>query len=196
MAYFPESKNRKPQYGYDNTPRENVKRTPPEAGNSYLRDSWGVLRFQARMDFLLSRSDAAIVWLFAETNRLSGFTMFDFETELPMKQITIGTGDGVTDTWTIPAKETANHVLKVAGVTKVAGTHYNVSYGTGAQGEDRIIFTGGNIPTAGQSITLVADGRRRYTVEQVERATRRSVSYDKVLISMFVQERFPLSGAA
>ena len=39
-------------------------------------------------------------------------------------------------------------LIAVAGATKSAGTHYNVNYATGS-----IVFTAGNIPTAGQLIT-------------------------------------------
>lgn len=199
MAYFPESRVRSPQYGYDNTPDENVKRTQPFAGNSFQRDEWGVLRFTARMDFMVPRVDAAILWRFYEVNRLTGFAMFDFETEKPMKQIAVGNGDGATLTFTVAAKETANQTVKVANgsggwVTQVAGVDYNMSYGTGSQGEDRIVFVAGHAPAAGRAITLDADGRRRYTVEFAERPTRRSVGHNKILISMRVQERFPLAG--
>lgn len=193
MATFPESRTRKPQFGYDNTPDEKVKRTPPEAGNSYQRDAWGATRFTARMDFLVSRADAGILWTFYETNRLIGWTMYDFETQYPMRQFSIGPGDGVTSTFTIPAKETASQVVKVNGATKTAGVHYNISAGTGALGEDQVIFTGGNIPPAAATITVDANGRRRYTVEFTEKPTRRSVSHDRILISMRVQERFPLA---
>jgi len=198
MAVFPESRTRRPQYGYDNTPDENVKRTPPYAGNSFQRDGWGVKRFVARMDFLVTRRDAAILWRFYEVQNLVGFTFFDFETEMPMKTLTIGTGDGSNLTFTIPAKETANHVIKVANgaggwTTMLAGTHYNISYGTGSQGEDQVIFTPGNAPASGRQVTTDADGRRRYTVEFAEKPSRRSVGNDRVLMTIKVQERFPLA---
>jgi len=44
-------------------------------------------------------------------------------------------------------------VVKVAGVTKTAGTHYNHSPRTGAGGVDQIIFTSGNHPLTGEAIT-------------------------------------------
>lgn len=75
----------------------------------------------------------------------------------------IGTGDGTTASF--QAKQTftdsanayarnwyslANLVVKVAGVTKTLTTHYTESNGL-------ITFTGGNIPTGGQAVTISAD---------------------------------------
>lgn len=75
----------------------------------------------------------------------------------------IGTGDGTTAAF--QARQTysdsanpyyrnwyslANLVVKVAGVTKTVSTHYTESNGL-------ITFTGGNIPTAGQAITISCD---------------------------------------
>lgn len=75
----------------------------------------------------------------------------------------IGTGDGVTAAF--QARQLfadsvnpyyhlwyslTNLVVKVAGVTKTAVTHYNESNGL-------ITFTGGNIPTAAQAITITCD---------------------------------------
>lgn len=187
MAFFPESSRRKPQYGYDNTPGDNVKRTSPEAGNSFIRDPWGTLRFQARMDFLVSRADAAILWAFYELMRLSSFTMFDFETS-SVTEISIGTGNGVLTDFTIPGKELqAGAIAYSNGVSQA----YTILVGAGAQGEDVIRYT--TIPGNPSALTLTGTLRRRYTVEFAERATRNSPSYDRVHISMHVQQRFPLS---
>lgn len=75
----------------------------------------------------------------------------------------IGTGDGVTAAFQIgklypdadrpyrrPIKIVQNLVVKVAGVTKTVVTHFNEALGL-------VTFTGGNIPTAGQAITVTCD---------------------------------------
>lgn len=75
----------------------------------------------------------------------------------------IGTGDGTTAAFQIrklyadtdrpyyrPISIPYNLVVKVAGVTKTLTTHYTVSAGI-------VTFTGGNIPTAGQAITVTCD---------------------------------------
>jgi uncharacterized protein (TIGR02217 family) len=75
----------------------------------------------------------------------------------------IGTGDGVVTTfqlvktygsafapWTREIKKPVSGSVRVAvaGVEKTAGTHFNVDHATGV-----VTFTGGNIPTMGQSVT-------------------------------------------
>lgn len=192
MALFPESSRRKPLFGYDNTPDENVKRTPPEAGDSYIRDVWGTLRFVARMDFQLSKADAGVLWAFYEANRLTGFTFFDFAMVYAWAK-TIGTGDGVTAAFTIPGKETVLTTVTVGGVAKALGVDYTFSAGTGADGQDRIIFIAGHIPAAAAAVAIVADTRRKYTVEFAEKPSRRSMNFNTVMISMRVQEKFPLA---
>ena len=75
----------------------------------------------------------------------------------------IGTGDGTTAAFQIkktytdtdrpyqrPITIVSNLVVKVDGVTKTVTTHYTESGGL-------ITFTGGNIPTAGQAITVTCD---------------------------------------
>lgn len=189
MALFPESTTRKPQYGYDNTPIENVKRTPPEAGNSYIRDVWGVVRFAASMEFQVTSADAKILWPFYLTNRLVSFTMFDFE-ERHFDAEAIGTATGALQTFTVPAKEIKNYTVFHAGVAIPGG---NVTYlvGAGTDGQDQVRITAGSA-TAGQAITITYDGRHYYTVEFSEPAQRRSVGFNKIFISMKVRQRFPL----
>lgn len=75
----------------------------------------------------------------------------------------IGTGDGTTAAFQIkktysdadrpyvrPITIVSNLVVKVAGVTRTVVTHYNEANGI-------VTFTGGNIPTAGQAITVTCD---------------------------------------
>ena len=75
----------------------------------------------------------------------------------------IGTGDGTTAAFQIkktysdtdrpyarPITIVSNLVVKVAGVTKTVVTHYNEADGV-------VTFTGGNIPTGGQAITVTCD---------------------------------------
>lgn len=75
----------------------------------------------------------------------------------------IGTGDGTTAAFQIkktysdsdrsyarPITIVSSLVVKVAGVTKTVTTHYTVSDGI-------VTFTGGNIPTGGQAITVTCD---------------------------------------
>lgn len=188
MATFPETTTRRPQYGYDNTPEDSVKRTPPEAGNSFIRDAWGKLRFVARMEFLVSLADAAILWPFYETNRLLAFTMFDFEQRRFTE--TLGVATGALQTFTVPAKLITNYTVFKNGVAIGAGS---ITYlaGAGTDGQDNIQLAAG-AATAGQTITITFDGRHYYSVEFAEAATRQSVGYNRVHIGMKVRQRFPL----
>lgn len=84
----------------------------------------------------------------------------------------IGTGDGTTASFQIHQLfndsvnpyyrnwyTVQNLVVKVAGVTKTITTHYTVSNGL-------VTFTGGNIPTAAQAITVSGDPYARCRFEQ------------------------------
>lgn len=75
----------------------------------------------------------------------------------------IGTGDGTTAAFQIkktysdtdrpyfrPITIVSSLVVKVNGVTKTSGVHYNESAGV-------VTFTGGNIPSAGQAITVTCN---------------------------------------
>lgn len=84
----------------------------------------------------------------------------------------IGTGDGVTAAFQIhkaypdadrpyfrPITIVSSLVVKVAGVTKTVTTHYTQANGI-------VTFTGGNIPTAGQAITVTCNWLARVRYEQ------------------------------
>jgi hypothetical protein len=191
MALFPETSRRRPQYGYDNTPDERVIRTPPEAGNSYIRDIWGVVRFVARMEFLLALTDAKVLWDWYLTNRLIAFEMYDFE-ETTFTAKNIGTGNGAILTFTVPMHMTTFPAVFVNGVAKTAGVDFNVSQLTGASTQDQIVFIAGHAPPNGQAVTITVDGRAFYSCEFAEPATRRTVGYNRVYIGMKVRQRFPL----
>lgn len=191
MAIFPESKLRKPGYGYDNTPAVNVKETVPEAGNSYIRDVWGGVRFVARMEFNVSTDDYNILYNFWLLNRALGFTFYDFDEDSPTQNI--GTGNGATTTFLIPAKETRAWVLTVAGAARTVGVHWDLSVGTGALGEDQVVFRAGFIPPAAAAVVITYTGRRRYTCEFVgDPPQKRSTGFRRRFLSMMVRERFPL----
>jgi uncharacterized protein (TIGR02217 family) len=84
----------------------------------------------------------------------------------------IGTGDGATASFQIhktyadadrpyvrPITIVSSLVVKVAGVTKTVTTHYT-------QADGIVTFTGGNIPTAGQAMTVTCDWLIRVRYEQ------------------------------
>jgi hypothetical protein len=188
MAVFPESARRKPQFGYNVSPAENVKRTSPEAGNSYMRDSWGTQRFVATMEFLVQEADAQVLMAFYDANRLLGFTMFDFNKTSVTAQ-NIGTGNGAITAFTVPGKEIESYSVYKDGVLQ--GSGYTVSSGTGSLGEDQIVFS--VAPANGVVVTITTVLRKRYTVEFAESPSVAVVGYKKTHISFKVQQKFPLS---
>lgn len=121
----------------------------------------------------MSRADAYTLYTFFLTQygRETAFLIQDgFDYKISQDGTTfqnIGTGDGSDATWQIyktytdaagntynrniyrPSATTTDLVVKVAGTTKTNPTHYSYSATTGI-----ITFTGGNIPTAGQAITI------------------------------------------
>ena len=116
----------------------------------------------------LSPEELATLRDYHEANRSNSFNFFD-RLSLPWFALAVGTGDGATTTFTLPALSITGLIVKVAGVVKTAGVHFNVSVATGSEGEDRIIFTAGNIPTLGQAITMdVTRARRRFRVLYVD----------------------------
>lgn len=171
MAIWPETS--KPlANGYDNTPLENVRRSPSESGNTQIRDLWaGATKFKAEFEMQLSFANSRIAISFYNTNRGTTVTFFDFDWTMEFTAENIGTGDGSALNFTIPAKETTSHaenaqpLVYVNGVLKTVATHYNITAGSGALGEDRVIFTGGNAPPNGHAVTITYSGRHRYAVD-------------------------------
>jgi hypothetical protein len=173
MAVWPESAVPLAD-GYDNTPIENIRRTPSEAGSTQSRDLWaGATKFKAEFEMRLSLAASRTAIAFWMANRAAAITYFDFDSSVEFDNESIGTGDGSALNFTIPAKRTtatSAPVVQVADgaggwTTKTSVTHYNISAGTGALGEDRVIFTAGNAPANGRAVRISYIGRHRYTVD-------------------------------
>lgn len=107
-------------------------------------------------DFVRSMSGAA-----------SAFDWWDWKT-FHWIFLPVGTGDGSTSVFTLPAKSVSDLEVYVAGTLKTEPTHYTKSSGTGANGEDQITFTAGNIPASGTAIWCHALCKRKFTVTFAE----------------------------
>lgn len=166
MAIFPDGTGLKPLYeDYESGEMENVIRNEPRSGKAMRRDVWmGRTRFWATFTLELALAFTYQVMAFWRTNRALTFTFYDFDTDR-FPDESIGTGDGSNLTFTIPAKETTNQTVMVNGTPWLEVTHWNITAGTGALGEDRVIFTTGNAPANGIPVTITYDGRHRYTCE-------------------------------
>lgn len=195
MAIFPDTNKIKPLLPYDNSPTDNVKRTPPEAGNSFIRDVWGAVRFNAKLEFMLAKADYYVLWAWYELMRTSSFTFYDFE----FQQVTaksFGTGNGSTTTFALPGKTLQSGAsIYINGVLKTLTTDYTITEGNltspTLEGETRITFVAA--PANGLALTFTGVLRRKYTCEFAEPAQRRSNAYNRIYVSMNVRERFPLA---
>ncbi len=188
--------------GYSSRYIESVRRNMATQGVSQSRDTWGKKKFYATVPFELAIADAELLMSFVDVYGISGFTGFDFEAKQIgspgyRPAVNIGTGDGATTTFTIPAREVSGLIVWVAGVQKTAGVDYNLGTrsgalndGPGAQGEDQVVFIAGHIPTAGQAITVAFLGRCRYTIELPEPATKETVDWNRQAIHMIWLEKW------
>lgn len=87
---------------------------------------------------------------------VGGLYFFEWKTDAHV--VSTANGDGVTTTFTLPAKGCTVSSVSVNGVT----TAVTLSPGTGANGEDRIVFAAA--PAIGATIVASITGRRRRRV--------------------------------
>ena len=87
------------------------------------------------------------------------FYLFNFHFR-KLRDIFIAIADGVALTYTLPAKGVVGQSIKHNNV--VAGSQPTLSVGSGANGEDQIVYTGGTKPANGVVLTFNAtDARQR-----------------------------------
>ena len=159
MATFPTTKY--PVFGYRVTHEDFVKENPSSNGMVQVKDMWNRTRFIAEMSFDLRTDDYLLVLFFWKQNRKVAFDFVDYDDDFfDVEQF--ATGNGVTTTFDLPAKNVRSYAVYVGGVLKVAGTHYNISAGTGSLGKDQVIFTGGNTPAAAAVISWAGIGKHFY----------------------------------
>ena len=63
----------------------------------------------------------------------------------------IGTGDGVNDTFDLPSSNMSGVTVYVNAIPQPSG-NWSLSSGTGSGGVDQIIFGSGNLPTSGATV--------------------------------------------
>jgi hypothetical protein len=195
MAIFPDTSSIKPLIGtVRKSPVENVRRNVAEAGDTQIRDVWGRVKFTETFDMDLGLDDAETVDDFYNTNRATTFDYFDYDPS-KFSNEEIGTGDGATTTFTIPAKETSDHTIQVSDgaggwITYGLGSA-SVSYGSGAVGQDRVVFTAPNTPPTGRTVRVTYKGRHHYECEfQGPPQTVVVSSTGRKVISVAIMEAF------
>jgi len=179
--------------GYSARFISNVKRNAPTAGATQSRDTWGGRKkFTADCPFNLRSDDADLLESFWARYAELGFTFFDFlpstvGTGSYLDPLPLSTGNGSTTIFTAPAKEiVSSSVIAYSNGVPVAGV--TLSVGTGAQGEDRIVFP--SAPVNGAALTLAFKGRRRFTTEIPAPPAKSSSGLNQQRITITVLEKF------
>jgi hypothetical protein len=172
---------------------ENVKRNPATAGSSQARDVWGKLKFSSGLEFQLAIANIELMMSFYEVYRVTGFTAFDFEQYQAgspgyRPADPLGTGDGSTTTFTIPAKEVGGVIVYDNAGVVAFPAGYSISVGTGAQGEDRIVFA--VAPVTAHVLTIAYLGRRRYTCEIPAPPGKGNIEYNRQRLTMQLLQKF------
>jgi hypothetical protein len=118
----------------------------------YAHGEWQTLT-RAKRDQLKAHRDA---------NVDRSFNLFDFWFST-VSALFVATADGTATVYTLPAKAVAGMVARHNG--SVAGTQPSLSVGTGADGQDQLVYTSGSKPGAGVVVTFdAADARLYYEV--------------------------------
>jgi len=146
MAIFPQ--DLKPlQAGYAANKEENVARNDAGQGQVQERDNWNRVRYVGEADFKHTTFNVERIMNFWEINRGLPFDWFDYEWSTPKAVVQVGVGDGVTTTWTLPAKSLRTATLAVGtvvlyfnGVAQPAG-NVSILLGTGPKTQDQVHST-------------------------------------------------------
>lgn len=171
MANFIETPRFPESVSYGSSGGPNFKTWVFEGHSGVEQRNIGWATSKARYDVSHAIKDKADMdelraWFYAMQGRAYGFRFKDWG-DYELTDENIGTGDGVTaafkikKTYTVGANSyvrrifkpiSAGFTVKVAGVTKTATTHYTLDTTMGI-----ITFTVGNIPTAGQAVTVTGE---------------------------------------
>ncbi|TIO62938.1 DUF2460 domain-containing protein [Mesorhizobium sp.] len=135
---------------------------PLSGGYEDRNQDWEVARWRYDVEFRnrpLSEMQAFLAHILGRRGRANAFPLRD-PLDNTLTDELIGTGDGVTAAYQIRRlyddddrpyyrlySIVTGLVVKVAGITKTAGVHYNQANGI-------VTFTGGNIPAGGQAVTV------------------------------------------
>ena len=93
----------------------------------------------------------------ARKGSFEAFNYFHPQTHTYTTQEYVGTGDGATYVFNLPAKDSSLYEVFVDGVEQTEETNYTIEIGGGADGADKLTFT---VPPAlGSRITYTFTGR-------------------------------------
>lgn len=164
-----------------------VVRNQPESGKTVSRDKWGRDRLVVEASFRNRSDKSSLLMDFCRANRVGTFYFFDFIARNVADE-NIGTGNGATTAFTVPARLLQTRTVKKAGVTQVEGVDYTYSEGTGTNGESRILFT--VAPAAAAAITITYKGERRFLCEFTSYSRENASGWDQTDVRISLQEAF------
>jgi hypothetical protein len=187
MATWPQTLY--PKFGYSSYLDEFKSRSNPSSGRHQEKDIWNRTRFNASMEYDLRTVDALIVYGFWKTNRNTFFDFYDFDVDIFITE-NIGTGTGALTTFTVPGKKITSVSVFVNAVQKFVGVDWDLSSGTGAIGQDQIIFRAGHIPAAAAPITINYVGQHWYNCIYKNRPDKTSANLNRLSLKIDVMESF------
>jgi len=109
----------------------------------------------------ITKAYAETLWEFfiARSGSYESFNFFMPEPELSYPSYAgeyVGAGDGDTEVFNLPCKNSLAQTVYIDGVEQTDGTNYNIDAGTGADGADRLEFNDSGMvaPSDGAIITI------------------------------------------
>lgn len=101
----------------------------------------------------LTKAEARTIWAFyrARKGAFGAFTWIDYKADTYVDEY-IGIGTGSQSTWNLPGKSIQSYTVYLDDVEQTETTHYSISEGTGADGEDEITMV--STPAAGEVLTI------------------------------------------
>lgn len=157
MAAYPETPQ--PTWVHVLTQEYRTLITEFDSGAEQRRAKWLRPKYHLQLTYsALLSSEADALWNFysARSGALESFSYF-VPYSAAFVGLYCGTGDGTSTAFTLPAKQSAGHVVYVGGV---ATTAYAISTAAGPDGADLLRFPSG-APASGSPITCDCTGRLR-----------------------------------
>lgn len=184
MATWP--RTIKPLFGYQSWQEENVRRNTARSPKFQEIDLWNRTIFMARMRFDLRTDDGLLARAFWKNNRGLSFDFFDYEDDIYI-DVLLGTASGAPgQKFVIPGDQVRNWSWKVNGVNQgTAGA--SIEVGTGGLGQDKLVVAGAQ--TLGHQIKISYTGKGLFTCVFIERPTKESHKYNRLLQEFAVMER-------
>ncbi len=114
-----------------------------ELGGEQRKRQWLYPRRNIKLTYNhITPSQAKTLWSFfmAHSGAYTSFSWIDSETNTYAGEY-VATGDGATDTFSLPSKTATAYKVYLDGIEQTETTNYTLTHGAGADGEDQVQFT-------------------------------------------------------